>query len=137
MSTVLFLDTNILLRYIVQDIPEQAVRVAALFEDVAAGRTVIRLPNTVVFESVYVLQQAYSVSKEDIVDALSSVIKHPGVVLDHKGPVLDALDFWRRTGGLSYADCFHLALAADLGFTEICSFDKKMDRYPGVARIEP
>ena len=137
MSPVYFLDTNILLRYIVQDIPDQAARVAALFEEIAAGNTAVHLPNTVIFESVYVLQQAYSVSKEDIAAALSSVIRHPGVILDHKGPILDALDFWRRTGGLSYADCFHLALAAALGFTEIYSFDKKMDRYPGVTRVEP
>jgi predicted nucleic acid-binding protein len=38
---------------------------------------------------------------------------------------------------VSFADCYHIALAADLEFTEIYSFDKWMDRYPSISRIEP
>lgn len=137
MSAIVFLDTNILVRHLVEDIPEQAIRATALMEGVASGRTGIRLPDTVVFEAIYILQRVYSIPKMEITDELSTIIKHPGVILDHKESVLHALEFWRGVGSLSFADCYHLALAADLGFTEIYSFDKKMDRYPGVARIEP
>ena len=51
--------------------------------------------------------------------------------------VLHALSFWQETGGLSFANCYQLALAADLGFTEVHSFDKAMGRYPDVTRVAP
>ncbi len=137
MTTALFLDTNILVRHLVQDIPEHAVRATALLEGVMSGRTAIRLPDTVVFEAIYILQGVYSISKVEISDELSTIVKHPGVILDHKQAVLNALTFWRGIGGLSFADCYHLALAADLGYTEIYSFDRQMDSYPGVARVDP
>lgn len=137
MSDTRFLDTNILVRHLVRDNPDQATRATALMEAVADHEIRIRLPDTVVFETIFTLQRVYSIPKVDIADELSIIVKHPGVILDHKQAVLSALTFWRGTGGLSFADCYHLALTADLGFTEICSFDRKMDRYPGVTRVEP
>lgn len=137
MTDTLFLDTNVLVRHLVQDIPDHAARSTALMEAVAAGRVRIRLPDTVVFETIFTLQRTYAVPKADIHNELSALLDHPGVILDHKQAVLSALGFWRDVGGLSFADCYHLALAADLGFTEIHSFDKQMDRFPGVARVEP
>ena len=137
MNDTLFLDTNILIRHLVRDNPDQATRATALMEAVADHEIRIRLPDTVVFETIFTLQRVYSISKREIADEMSTIVKHPGVILDHKEAVLNALAFWRGIGSLSFADCYHLALAADLGYTEICSFDKKMDRYPGVARVEP
>lgn len=137
MSTTVFLDTNILVRHLVQDIPEQAARATTFLKGMVSGKTDVRLPETVVFETIYILQRVYSIPKLDIADELSALIEHPGMILDHKTSVLRALEFWRDVGGLSFADCYHLALAADLGYTKIYSFDQKMDRYPGVARVEP
>lgn len=137
MSETVFLDTNVLFRHLMQDIPEQADRATALIDSVALGTTAIRLPDTVVFETTYILQRVYSIPKTRIADELTALLGHPGVFLDHKQAVPNALACWRDIGGLSFADCYHLALAADLGFTSIYSFDKKMDRFPGVNRVEP
>ena len=38
---------------------------------------------------------------------------------------------------LSVADCYHLVRTNSLGLTEIHSFDKNVDRHPGVIRSEP
>ncbi|MDQ3541718.1 MAG: type II toxin-antitoxin system VapC family toxin [Chloroflexota bacterium] len=137
MSDTRFLDTNILVRHLVRDNPDQATRATALMEAVADYEIRIRLPDTVVFETIFTLQRVYSIPKVEIADELSTIIDHPGVMLDHKESLLKALTFWRGIDGLSFADCYHLALAADLGLTEIYSFDRKMDSYPGVARVEP
>lgn len=51
--------------------------------------------------------------------------------------VVDALGFWAGQPAFDYADCYHLALTRQLGMTQIYSYDKKMDRYPGVERVEP
>jgi len=51
--------------------------------------------------------------------------------------VIDALEIWTKQSPLDYADCYHLALTKDLGMTEIYTFDRKMDCFPGVERVEP
>lgn len=57
--------------------------------------------------------------------------------MDHKDAILDALLFWVGQPALDFADCYHLALTKSLGLDAIYTFDKKMDRYPGVTRLEP
>jgi predicted nucleic acid-binding protein len=69
--------------------------------------------------------------------ALVGVIELPGFLMAHKSAILDALRFWVEQPALDFADCYHLALAKSLGFDAIYTFDRKMDRYPGVERVEP
>ena len=38
---------------------------------------------------------------------------------------------------LSFADAYHLVLMKRLGLTEIVTFDKRIERTPGIKRIEP
>ena len=57
--------------------------------------------------------------------------------MSHKAAIVAALDFWQTHPALDYADCFHLTLTKDLGMSGIYTFDRKMDRFPGVERIEP
>jgi predicted nucleic acid-binding protein len=64
-------------------------------------------------------------------------VSNPGISTDHPEAIQQALRLWAREGPLSFPDCFHLALTRQLGMTRIVTFDQKMDRYPGVERIEP
>lgn len=61
----------------------------------------------------------------------------PEMIESHIPKGVVHLDVWYSRGRLSFVDCYHLALTKEFGMTQIYTFDKKMDRYPGVARIEP
>jgi len=99
--------------------------VAALFEMSLPEIRPVHLPNTVIFESVYVLQQAW-VSREDIVDALSSVIRHPGwFSTTGPDPRCWTLAPYRRVVGLCASTTLHLR---GHGFTNL-SFDRRWIRY--------
>ena len=65
------------------------------------------------------------------------LITLPGLVVEQANAVESALRFWSHQGPLSFVDCFHLALTRALGMTQIYTFDRKMDRFPGVERVEP
>ncbi|MBI3965357.1 MAG: PIN domain-containing protein [Chloroflexi bacterium] len=39
--------------------------------------------------------------------------------------------------GLSFVDAYHLVLMKQLKLTEIVTFDKRIERMPGIKRIEP
>lgn len=68
---------------------------------------------------------------------LSIILKQPEVSIEYRDTVIYAMQFWVEQSPLSFIDCYHLALTHTLGINRIATFDKKMDRYPGVERIEP
>jgi len=60
------LDTNVLIRFLVQDDVNQADKVIQLFSKAEQNKEVLFVPLLVVLEVIWVLQSAYSVTREDI-----------------------------------------------------------------------
>ena len=137
MTTLPFLDTNILLRHMLQDQADHSSRATALLRRVAAGEVVVYTSETVIFEAVYVLYKQLGIAKRQIAEGLHDILGLAGMIVPNRDSLSSALAFWTDHGGLSFADCFHLALAGHWGLVSIYTFDQKMDRYPGVTRIEP
>ena len=131
------IDTNILLRHLLQDHDDHSPRASALLLKVRRGQQTIFCPTTVIFEAIYILHDRIGLPRNDIAWALKNLIDLPNYVMRDEDVVLDALEFWVNQSPLDYADCYHLALTKELGMTEIYTFDRKMDRFPGVERIEP
>lgn len=131
------LDTNILVYHLTQTHADHGARCSALIRDVRMGLQEVYCPSTAIMECTFVLNQRFSAPRDEIAPLLASIISLPGVKCDFKQALLKGLVFWQSNPGLDFADCYHLALAKELGMTQIYSFDKKMNRYPGVERIEP
>jgi predicted nucleic-acid-binding protein len=104
---------------------------------VRAGEMRIFCPATVIFETIHVLHGRARIPRTSVSWALNNLIAQPGFVMQHEVVVTAALEFWVNQPALDYADCYHLALTSELGMTGIYTFDQRMDRYPGVARVEP
>jgi predicted nucleic acid-binding protein len=131
------IDTNVLVYHLLGASGELSTRSSALFRRLKADDASAYLPITAIFECVYACQSAYSVPGNILADVLLEIVGFPGIVVDRKDALHDALVLWQTQGQLSFVDCYHLALTKALGLTEINTFDTKMDRYPGVSRIEP
>lgn len=137
MSDLVALDTNILARYLLDDIPDHTTRAKQLLHTAAQGGVGLFVPASVFIELSYLLRRRRSIPRQRVATALSGVLRLQGLRIQDRNAIANALDFWQSTGGLSCVDCYHLALAKELGMTAMYTFDKKMDRYPGVKRIEP
>lgn len=137
MTSPAFLDTIILLRHILQDQPDHSSRATRLFRAVGSGEVVLHASETVIFEAVYILVKQFGASKQEIAENLQDLLDLPGLLVPNRSALSNALTFWTEHGGLSFADCFHLALAEHWKLEYISTFDQKMDRYPGVSRVEP
>ena len=137
MSPDALLDTNILLRHVLNDNPTQSPRATALIRAIERGDRAVRLADTVVFETAFTLEKVYRVPRVAIRDALQPVLDLPGVVLPGKRGCRRVFDLYVRHPGLSFADCYHLILLQRLKLAEIISFDQKVGRVPGVTRAEP
>lgn len=131
------IDTNILLRHLLQDHADHSPRASALFLAVRRGEEHIYCPATVIFEAIHILHGRAGIPRSDVAWALKNLIELPTFQMPDERAVRLALDFWTRHAPLDFADCYHLALTKELGMSQIYTFDKKMDRFPGVERIEP
>jgi predicted nucleic acid-binding protein len=127
----------VILRHLLDDIPEHSQRANVLFAEIMTGDRRVCVPATVFLESSYVLTNSKGVPVADAAHGLSMILGYTGLETDHSEALKSALQLWGTQGPLSFADCFHLALTRQLGMTRIVTFDQKMDRYPGVERIEP
>ena len=113
---MLALDTNVIVRYLTADHPEQFARASALIrsEDVYVCTPVL-------LETEWVLRGGYRFRRDQIIAALTAFAGFPRVNLEDPALAAKALD-WIRSG-LDFADALHLAKAA--GCEAFVSFDQR------------
>ena len=133
--TIPFLDTNILLRHLRQDDPILSARATAIITRIEQGDLTVRTADTVIFETVFVLQRHYRVPPTQIAQAVLPLIELPGVILPGKRAFRQVFQLWLTTP-LEFADCYHLVQMRRHRLTEIFSFDRGFDRIPGIIRRE-
>ncbi len=119
-------DTNVILRYMLRDIPDQFEKASAFFEQVRTGvkRTVIL--ESVVVECVYVLMKFYGAPKAEVAASLTGLLQYKGVVNSDRTSLMDALRLLADTG-LDMVDCVLVAKGRRDGL-EIMTFDKQMNK---------
>lgn len=116
---MLAIDTNLLVRIVANDDPEQVKRATGLFEVEQ-----IFIPKTVWLETEWVLRYAYKLDSGTIVRALRAVAGLPNVTLENPVELALALDWFER--GLGFADALHLAGSQRAG--RFATFDTKFAR---------
>lgn len=115
-------DTNLIVRYLVQDQEKQAKAAGKLFDACDRGEAVVVVLPAVLAECVFVLESFYEHAREDIASALGTLISSPGVEIQGPGMHLDALDRYRKTK-VHFVDCLIAASSAAEG-TPVATFDK-------------
>lgn len=95
-------DTNIVVRLLVNDDPGQARRAARLF----TGNTVF-VPKSVILETEWVLRGAYRLERAEVNAALRKFLALERLTIEDEEVVLEALE--SHTAGLDFADALHLS----------------------------
>ncbi len=131
-----FLDTNILLRHLLQDNPKQSPRATMFLLRVENGEVEVHLADTVVFETVFTLQRRYKKSRAEIRTNLLPLLELPGVALPGKRKFRKVFALYVERN-LPFADAYHAVLMEQLHLEEIVSFDTDFDKIPGIRRQEP
>lgn len=89
------LDTNLLVRYITQDDPEQAAQATHLIETLCTRANPGRVAQIALCELVWVLRRAYGYSKPQVVDVLDQILVSAELAIEHEEVVFQALDAYR------------------------------------------
>ena len=119
-----FADTNVFLRYLTNDLPEQADAVEELLRQAAGGAVVLVTNNLVLAEIVWTLESYYRLSREDIREKVLAIINTPGIELPEKELALTAIICYTEEG-VDYADAFNAAWLLSQGLSAAYTFDRK------------
>jgi len=125
-------DTNLIVRYLVQDHEKHAKAAGKLFDACDRGDVVIVVLPAVLAECVFLLESFYEHPRGDIASALGRLISSPGVEID-VAIHLDALDRYRETK-VHFVDCLIAATAATENMP-VASFDQHFRKFTDV-RVE-
>jgi predicted nucleic-acid-binding protein len=123
-------DTNVLVRLVVRDSPEQ-VRLAESF--IASGAWVSHL---VLAEAMWVLDAVYDRTPEQIAGAIDMLLNHKGLTIQDAEVVTTALGHFRKRRALGFSDCLVLEIARKAGHTPLGTFDRALAKLDGVKRLQ-
>lgn len=131
------IDANIILRAVLQDVPEQAARVGLLLHKAEAGGLILLIPEPVLSDVLYVLT-GMKVPKKEIAGVVRDWLNLPGVALLGIGidVVHTALDLFVEKN-VKWSDALIAARMFEWGCVEICTFDSHFDRIRGIIRHQP
>ena len=130
MSKRRLVNTNLIVRYLVQDHERHAKTGGKLFDACDRGEVVIVVLPAVLAECVFVLESFYEHRRGDIASALGRIISSPGVEISGATIHLDALDRYRKTK-VNFVDCVIAANAASEDLS-VASFDQDFTEFTDV-----
>lgn len=128
-------DTNVILRYLTQDVTKQAKRVARRFVQAQQGKIrLVLLPITVV-EIVFQLTHWYNMGRFEAVNHVKLLLSFPWLEVDHKDRVLHALTLYAESS-MDFVDVLTWTLAQTTD-AFVLSFDRDFDKLEPKIRLEP
>ncbi len=116
------LDTNVLVRYIMQDDSRQSPLATRLLESLRPS-TPGFVPLVAVVELVWVLSSAYGLDRVQIVSVLEGLLRTKEIVVERADMVWKALRLFQR-GNADFADCLIERSAASAGCSWTVTFDR-------------
>lgn len=126
------LDTNVLVRHLTADPPDQAARATAFL----ANADELILTDIVVAELVYALETVYRLERARVAELLRAVIAFPAMVVLDETLLLRALELYEREK-LDFVTSYLAAGAERSGVGAVASFYRSLEKIESVELLEP
>ena len=123
-------DTNVLVRLLARDDPEQA---AAAESFVSGGAWISHL---VLAETTWVLAAVFARSSVQIAEAVAHLLEHEALVVQDPDVVAQALAQMKRRPALGFSDCLILEVARKAGHLPLGTFDRALGRLSGASKLK-
>ena len=127
-----FVDTNVLVRHLTGDPPDMAARATAYL----GTERELLLTDLVVAQTVYVLESFYETPRDQVAQAVRSLVAFASILCVDRALLLRAIEVY-ETDRIDFAEAYLVACAETTGVSKVASFDRSIDRINTIERIEP
>jgi predicted nucleic-acid-binding protein len=131
-----FADTNLFLRYLTNDVPDQADSVERVLQMAAENQITLVVNGLVIAEIVWTLESFYRLTRVSIAEKVRAILNTPGIEVSDPDLVLQAIaDYTDKK--VDFIDAYNGAWLLAQGMSVALTFDQKhFSRLDGVtARI--
>jgi predicted nucleic-acid-binding protein len=129
------LDTNVVLRFLLDDHAELSKAAAGLFQHAADGKCFLIFTDLCIAEAVWVLTSHYKLERQMVAESLAKMIVKAGIQCPTLEPTLEALARFKDSN-CDFFDCYLAAQASALR-VGIATFDKDLRKFEDVSLWEP
>ena len=136
-SDSIFVDANLFLRYLTDDVPAQADAVEDLLRKAEQGKSRLVTNSMVIAEIVWTLESYYKLEQDDIQNKVLAILNTPGLEVSDNNLVLKAI-IWYAEKNVDFIDAYNAAWMEQEGIEKIYTFDQKhFARFDDVEALKP
>ncbi len=128
------IDTNILVRYVVQDDPAQAGSAGKFLDSLSEFRLGY-IPLATVVELVWVLNRSYKLNRADVTQALALLLSSTELRFENHEAVRRALQMF-QVGRPDFGDCLIASCSLAAGCDGIVTLDKGAAKFAGMRLLQ-
>jgi len=133
---MIFLDTNIFLRYFLKENEFVFGKLEKLFSEIILGNIIGVANAMIIAEVVWVLSRSYKWSKEKICDNIEFILSTPNIRFKDKAILVNAVNVYRGEN-IGFIDAYNYSYMQYYGVNKIYSFDRDFDRLKDIKRLKP
>ena len=127
------LDTNVLVRYIMQDEVKQSAKATKLIESLNSDN-IGYITTVSVIELYWVLTSSYALTEEQVAQALEMILRTRQFLVERADQVMRALRIF-GDGRADFADCLIERSASGAGCNMTVTFDVKAAKHAGMTLL--
>ena len=125
------LDTNILIRWLTNDDPQQSAIVARLFDETSRQGERLFVTVTVMLEVEWVLRARYRYDRHQVTAALNVLLDTTELEFQMEPALEQALWLFKQEGSRDFADCLHIALTSQSERKPFLTLDERASKIEG------
>lgn len=125
------LDTNVLIRFLMQDEPAQMRSAQRLIRNSLGAGELLFVPVTVALELEWVLRSRFELGKPAVLQTFSQLLSTVELRFEAAACIEWALKQYKDATA-DFSDCLHAALAGQAGEQPLWTFDKAVAKLAGV-----
>ena len=128
------LDTNVMIRYLVGDVPEQAEAARELIDGLTPDEPGF-ICREVVLEVAWVLERSYRFTRNQVAEALMDLTASDSLIVENSDDVAAAAYRYRQ-GGVEFSDLMILKAAERANAAPLHTFDQRLARMQGATLVD-
>lgn len=122
----LILDTNVFLRFLLDDVPSQAKEATKVLIKAKSKRLKIFVPQIIIFEIFFALDKYYKFPKTEVIEKVGTLLATSYLDIEDRTVFQEALEVY-KSKNIDFIDCF-LICKARKNNSSLFTFDKDLSK---------